>query len=120
MNDVNRKSNVWCVTIFPKIWDKEALDLLLCALAWSECTFISRGIEYTTSGRLHWHLYMRFAKKVYGHDVQRMLGEKAHVEVSTRGLWRAVQYVRKDGDFKEWGVMPVIRNRAVKPTSYWV
>lgn len=109
------KSHVWLVTIFPSSdeWEK-ACQYTLVELLAEECAYLVCGKELAPStGREHWHVYLRHHRLLYGYEVQDKLGGKWNLTVCTRGAERAVEYVKKGGDFKEWGVVPTKVPRSI-------
>lgn len=120
-NEVGVRAHNWLVTMFPSQDEFErGCQHALVELLAEECTYAVIGYECCPkTGRLHWHVYLRYPKLVEGRWIQDRLGGKWHLDVSNRGATRAAAYVKKGGCWKEWGVKPEPRSRDGDDDGTW-
>lgn len=71
------------------------------------------GIETGESGTKHFQGFVVFASKKSLNQCKQFL-TRAHWEVRRGTMQQAADYCKKDGDFKEWGTLPVSRADAMK------
>lgn len=92
----------WCFTI--NNYEENGQELLLQRGAETESVlYLVAGKEVGEGGTPHIQGYVQFSKRLTLSTVKRLVGERAHCEVSRGTPQQAAQYCKKDGDFKEIG-----------------
>jgi len=99
------KSKHWCFTLNNPT-DEDEPDL-------TKLTYIIVGREVSEAGTKHlqgycvfkWRTYLSGAKKVF---------PRAHLEIKKGTFEQAITYCKKDGDWKEWGTVPVTEKQRQK------
>ncbi len=71
--------------------------------------YVVYGIEGSEEERtLHYQGFICFKTRVLGSHLKRILGGRAHIErAKSRDLSKAAVYCKKEGNFNEWGTLPV-------------
>lgn len=100
---VNRQSmsKNWCFTL--NNYDDEAQERVRALVPNTE--FLIFGREVGDSGTPHLQGFVRFKNRVRFDKVARLI-PGAHLSVA-RNVSKAAEYCRKDGDFEEFGELPV-------------
>jgi len=100
-NETRSRSRGWCFTINnPNTWDD--LDLERCI---EESKYLIYGKEVGENGTPHYQGYVYFSTVKSFLQVKEYL-QRAHIEKQKGPLSKAVDYCKKDGDFKEFGERP--------------
>lgn len=95
------QSQSWCFTI--NNYSDNDLERLSTIVQNESAVYIIFGKEIGESGTPHLQGFIRFNSKKRVGGVKAILGCVAHVEVA-RQPKAAIEYCKKDGDFKEFGV----------------
>ncbi|QNG41149.1 replication-associated protein [Antarctic virus 5_I_KPSTAsw018Ch] len=103
------RSRGWCFTLNnPGESDNEQMER--CA---EEARYVIRGIETGEEGTNHWQGYVLFKDAKTMTSVKKFL-PRAHLEKQRGNNKQAIDYCKKDGDFKEWGSAPQNANQKEK------
>lgn len=92
----------WCITI-------NNPDPAMC-----EASFTSDGIKYSiwgketapTTNTIHYQAYVYFTNAKTLTAVSKLF-PRAHIEQQRGTFKQAIEYCKKDGDFREFGVSPI-------------
>ena len=98
----SQQAKNWCFTLNNYGQDGEKRVLQRGAENESVCYMVV-GKEIGESGTPHLQGYVQFSKRFALGSVKRIVGERAHCEVSRGTPQQAAEYCKKDGDFKEIG-----------------
>lgn len=93
-------SRGWCLTI------NNYTEAHVAAFDAYECEYKIRGFEIAASGTPHLQAYIFKKKKASGAQLKRLL-PTAHLELAKGTPQQNRTYCSKDGDFKEFGEIPV-------------
>ncbi|QNG41099.1 replication-associated protein [Antarctic virus 3_V_CPHALFsw003Ad] len=103
------RSRGWVFTINnPVESDNEQMET--CAAA---ARYVIRGLETGEEGTKHWQGYVLFKEAKTMTSVKKFL-PRAHLEKQRGNNKQAIDYCKKDGDFKEWGSAPQNANQKEK------
>lgn len=102
----NGRAKRWCFTINNF---NAATVLALRALGRSRelCSFLVFGREEGASGTRHLQGYIIFVNRKRLRQVRALVSPRGHFEVSRGTPLEASTYCKKDGDFEEFGELPV-------------
>lgn len=67
--------------------------------------YVCYGKETGESGTLHWQGYVYFKEKKSFAFIRGII-PRAHIEKQRGNCKQAIDYCKKDGDWREWGTMP--------------
>lgn len=96
------RSRGWCFTINnPTGWHTVEIEDLVSA-----AQYVVYGNEVGESGTPHWQGYCYFKERKSFAQLKRILKD-AHLEAQKGSIDQAVEYCKKDGDFREFGTKPV-------------
>lgn len=97
----NERSRGFCFTINnPSSFDEIDLEDLV-----KQTQYTIIGYEKGESGTLHWQGYCYFSNKKSFEQIKAIL-PRAHIEKQRGSCTQAIDYCKKDGDWKEWGNRP--------------
>lgn len=97
----NVRSRGWCFTINnPTGWDTADIERLSAA-----CQYLIKGNEVGEEGTPHWQGFVYFQNKKSFSQVREAL-PRAHIEKQRGTFEQAIDYCKKEGDFREWGTAP--------------
>jgi len=101
-NGRNERSRGWCFTINnPSAWDTSDIETII-----GQAQYLVKGNEVGETGTPHWQGFVYFKERKSFSQIRQWL-PRAHIEKQRGTLQQAIQYCKKDGDFTEWGTMPV-------------
>ncbi len=103
------RSRHWCFTINNQLlidnFDANTIDYLIA------------GNETGQDGTQHLQGYVCFNTRQYLSGAKKIF-PRAHLEIMRGTTRQAVDYCKKDGDWKEWGEEPLTARMAIK--KYWL
>ncbi|QNG41111.1 replication-associated protein [Antarctic virus 3_IV_KPSTAsw015Ch] len=103
------RSRGWCFTLNnPRESDNQQMET--CAAA---SRYLIRGVETGEEGTNHWQGYVLFKDAKTMTSLKKFL-PRAHLEKQRGNNQQAIDYCKKDGDFKEWGSPPETANQKEK------
>lgn len=96
----------WCWTINnPTPDDLQNIERLA-----EDAHYVTYGNEVGEEGTPHLQGYCRWNNPVDFQRVKRLI-PRAHIEKQKGNNEQAIQYCHKDGDYKEWGTKPEMKNQ---------
>lgn len=99
--ETRARSRGWCFTINnPTGWDDVDVDLAV-----EQSKYLIYGKEVGENGTPHYQGYVYFAAVKSFIQVKELL-KRAHIEKQKGPISKAIDYCKKDGDFKEFGERP--------------
>lgn len=113
----------WCFTINnPVQEDIDRLSALGDDVQGNGIEYIVYGREVGDNGTPHLQGFVIFVSRKRFATVRGVIGHRAHLEVARGTTAQAADYCKKDGDFTEFGIQPVGRERAPTITDFrdWV
>lgn len=78
--------------------------------------YLCFGYETGENGTPHLQGFVTFTKRVSLRSAKRVLGDRYHLEVA-KHLKHAINYCKKDGDFREYGLSPLCSSSRGKRTD---
>jgi len=97
----NERARGWCWTINnPNGWDTADIERLIEA-----AQYVCYGKEVGESGTPHYQGYVYFKEKKSLIRVKEFI-PRAHLERQRGTFDQAIDYTKKDGDWREWGTRP--------------
>jgi len=98
----DERSRAWCFTINnPTGWDTSDLENAI-----AQAQYLIKGNEVGENGTPHWQGYIYFKQRKSFSQIRQWL-PRAHLEKARGTHSQAIQYCKKDGNWQEWGTMPV-------------
>lgn len=99
------QSKNWCFTLNNYREDQQEM---LCLSAWDDCVdYMVFGREVGESGTPHLQGFVKFKNNKRFGGVQAFLPAGCHIEKCRGTAHEAAVYCKKDGDFSEFGSVPV-------------
>ena len=91
----------WCVTS----WTCPDYDSVERLVVSGEYKYVCVGKETCPrTGKVHWHWYLQAVNKKSMRQIKKDVGDRmAHAEAANGPADAGIAYVKKDGDWKEWG-----------------
>lgn len=98
----NERSRSWCFTINnPNGWDTADIENIV-----KVAQYLIYGNEIGENQTPHWQGFVYFKERKSFSQLKQWL-RRAHIEKARGTNKEAIDYCKKDGDFKEWGQMPL-------------
>lgn len=91
----------WCVTS----WTCPDYDSVERLVVSGEYKYVCVGKETCPrTGKVHWHWYLQAVNKKSMRQIKKDVGDRmAHAEAANGPADAGIAYVKKDGEWKEWG-----------------
>ena len=98
----------WCVTS----WTSPDYDSVERLVVSGEYKYVCIGKETCPrTSKVHWHWYLQAVNKKSMRQIKKDVGDRmAHAEAANGPADAGIAYVKKDGDWKEWGEPKVHNN----------
>lgn len=96
----------WCFTL--NNWTEDEAEHLRSVCA-PLCSYLVFGREVGANGTRHLQGYVAFNAAVRHTTAKNRLGNRCHIEVTRGTPEQAATYCKKDGDYEEFGELPILR-----------